>query len=240
MTDKERSEIQESLLLLYLRLNGYFVTGFIAHSKDKGKNLAEIDALAVRHPFNREPKREIGPSRFLHPKGADLLVCEVKSRGEPLQFNESFRENDEVIQDVLAWSGLFDEEETAEIARNLKPLLQPGVAASAAEIGVPGPRAITIRPLLCKPELRSRNHTQPWFLNEGEMFRFISDCLNPVVPRADCASVYSLNCWGSVLMPFVEYFKKELPPGIYGGIKGLYKYIETHRQRTVNSHSEKR
>jgi hypothetical protein len=62
MTDPERSDIQERLLHLYLRLNGYFVSGFIPHSHEHGKILTQVDALAVRHPFNCEPKRGIEPT----------------------------------------------------------------------------------------------------------------------------------------------------------------------------------
>src|SRR5260370_38308072 len=129
MTDQQRSNVQERLLHLYLRLNRYLLSGFIAHSHEHGKILAQVDALAVRHPYNREPKREIEPSPFLKPKGTDLLICEVKSHGQQLQFNESFRESDSVIQDVIRWAGLFDEAETVKIALDLKPLLQPSVVA---------------------------------------------------------------------------------------------------------------
>ena len=229
-TDKERSEIQESLLHLYLRLNGYFLSGFIAHSKDKGKILAQIDALAVRHPFNGEPKREIGPSPFLNPKGTDLLVCEVKSGGMQLQFNDSFRDNDVVIQDVLRWAGLFDEDETLEMARAIKPLLQPGTDSSKAARGVPGPRGITARPLLCSPEQESppRNN-QPWFLGGDEMFRYIAECVNPKTPRPDCATQYDTTQWGSALTPLVRYFKG-LPPGTRGGMQELYEHLEQEKK----------
>lgn len=68
----DRSEVQEALLSLYLRLNGYFITSFIVHSSEFGKNEAQIDALAVRHPFNAEPQREVDTSPFLaHEDGVD-------------------------------------------------------------------------------------------------------------------------------------------------------------------------
>ena len=90
IADKKRSDFQEPFCFSYLRLNGYFVSSFIVHSPERGKNITQVDALAVRHAFNREPNRVVRSSGFLKPKGTDLLVCEVKSRGEPLQFNESF------------------------------------------------------------------------------------------------------------------------------------------------------
>ena len=42
MTSKEESNIQENLVKLYLRLNGYFTTGFIIHS-NKNKIKSETD-----------------------------------------------------------------------------------------------------------------------------------------------------------------------------------------------------
>ncbi len=222
--DIKRSDIQEALLLLYLRLNGYFVSSFIVHSPEPGRNITQVDALAVRHPFNREPNRVVRSSEFLKPKGTDLLVCEVKSRSQPLQFNESFRENDTAIQNVLEWAGLFDQEETARIARDLKPLLRPSTPAPEAERGVPGPRETTVRPLLCSPERRSRRDNQPWFLCEREMFSYIAGCLNPEVARATCSTRYDINLWGLSLAPLVRYFKV-LPGGDEGSIQGLYKSL---------------
>jgi hypothetical protein len=224
IADKERSDIQEALLLLYLRLNGYFVSSFIVHSPEPGQNITQVDALAVRHAFNREPNRVVRSSGLLKPKGTDLLVCEVKSRGEPLQFNESFRENDAAIQSALEWAGLFDQEETVRIASQLKPLLQPSAPAAEAKRGVPGPRDTTVRALLCSPERRSRRENQPWFLCEQEMFSYIAGCLNPKAERETCSTRYDINLWGSSLAPLVRYFKG-LPGGDQGSIQGLYKSL---------------
>lgn len=228
-TDKARSDIQEALLHLYLRLNGYFVSSFIVHSPEFGRNITQVDALAVRQKFNREPIREIRPSPFLSPKGTDLLVCEVKSRYEQLQFNESFRDSDGAIRSVLSWAGLFDEEETIRIACDLKPLLQPCVLAREAEKGVPGTNETTVRPLLCSPEKRSRRDNQPWFLCGSEMFSHIAECLNPKTPREACSGQYDFNLWGLSLAPLVLYFKK-LHPGDHGGIEDLYESLNKKAQ----------
>ena len=228
-TDKERSDIQEALLHLYLRLNGYFVSAFIVHSSEHGRNTTQVDALAVRHPFNRESNREIGFSPFLNPKGTDLLVCEVKSRNQTLQFNKSFREDDTAIQSVLGWAGLFDEKETIRVARDLKLLLQPLTPARKAEIGVPGAGEIIVRPLLCSPEVCSRRDNQRWFLCGSEMFSYIAECLNPKTQRDSCSVRYDINLWGSSLAPLVRYFKK-LQPGDHGGIVDLYEFLSEQAQ----------
>ena len=75
---------------LYLRLNGFFVTGFIVHSPLHGQNRVELDALALRLPYNCEPERQIGPDPVLElsEKYTDLAICEVKSKGQQLQFNQ--------------------------------------------------------------------------------------------------------------------------------------------------------
>src|SRR5947208_601368 len=84
MPKNPRSRLQESLLHLYLRLNGFFVTGFIVHSPVRGNLRTEIDALAIRMGYHAEPERLIVPSSyFLGPAEGkiDLLICEVKGQG---------------------------------------------------------------------------------------------------------------------------------------------------------------
>jgi hypothetical protein len=225
MTDRERSNIQEALLQLYLRLNGYFVSGFIVHSPEHGKNVTQVDALAVRHPFNKEPGRVIGPSPFLNPKGTDLLICEVKSRNQQLQFNEPLRESNDAIKDVLRWAGLFDDEETTRIAGELKTLLQPATSAPKAERGVQGAREVTVRPLLCSPERRGCRPNQPWFLCGGEIFSFIAKCLNPEIARESCSARYDTKLWGW-LSPLVDYFKQR---AVGGEMPDLYRFLQDHR-----------
>jgi hypothetical protein len=51
----DRSDVQETLVSLYLRLNGYFVSGFIVHAQTGAKT--EMDVLAVRFPNQRESSR---------------------------------------------------------------------------------------------------------------------------------------------------------------------------------------
>ena len=77
MTDKERSTIQEQLATLYLRLNGYFTTGYIIHSNEK-KITGELDIVAVRFPFHHQDDTEHNSSEFLEiPKNIDLVIAEV-------------------------------------------------------------------------------------------------------------------------------------------------------------------
>jgi hypothetical protein len=224
MKEDHRAQVQEALLHLYLRLNGYFLSSFIVHAPEYGKNKTQIDALAVRHALNREPGRQIGPSPFLHPKGTDLLICEVKSRGQQLQFNEALREDDAVIQYVLRWAGLFDEEETIRIGRELRLILRPATPASKAETGIAGAGEITVRPLLCSPERRYFRTNQPWFVCGDELFSYIAKCVNPEKLRDTCSTRYDTTAWGSRFTPIVGYLKQRAPED-GGEISDLYKFL---------------
>src|SRR3989344_887667 len=120
-----RSDVQENLFSLYLRLNGYFVTGFIVHASNGSKT--EIDALAVRFPHHREPEREIGSSRVLDISDSlvDFLVCEVKSGKEDINFNTSFRDDTEAVASVLNRFGAFTDKEISELVPQIRDVLRP-------------------------------------------------------------------------------------------------------------------
>lgn len=225
------SEIQEALLSLYLRLNGYFVTSFIVHSPELGKNVTQLDAVAVRLPFNSEPERVILSSSFLALEQGitDILICEVKSHGQPLQFNPSFRDNDHGIESVLHWVGLFTEAEVLAVARDLKPLLQPETPCAKGKAGILGPRGTRVRPLFASPERYRAYDNQPWFLPGSEIFSYIGECLSPGVTRPSCSTRYDLNLWGAWLAPFVRYFKEERRPGDPGQVNDLYDYLRRSR-----------
>ena len=56
----DKSDIQDTLVSLYLRLNGYFVSGFIVHASSGVGT--EIDVLAVRFPQHEEPSGRFSPA----------------------------------------------------------------------------------------------------------------------------------------------------------------------------------
>ena len=201
-----RSDVQEALLHLYLRLNGYFTTGFIVHAPLRGMNRTQVDALAVRHPFSEEPERVLGPSPFLDlTQGVtDVLLCEVKSKGSQLQFNQSLRKAPDVALTVLRWAGLFSRNELAAIVQSLHPCLQPGYPRSKGAAGVLVHETIRVRALLCSLETTSPRPNQPWSLHGAELFRYIGECLTPYMERATCATRYDFSAWGSWLQPVVR------------------------------------
>lgn len=96
-----RSDVQETLVSLYLRLNGYFVSGFIVHAQ-KGA-ATEMDVLAVRFPSHQEPEREVQCCKHLAipSNQIDFIVGEVKGGQGAVNFNARFRENLGAIKTVL-------------------------------------------------------------------------------------------------------------------------------------------
>jgi hypothetical protein len=223
MDAKAKSQLQEQLVGLYLRLNGFFVTSFIVHSPVRGRNRSELDGLAIRHRYSVEPEREIGtdPALDLSQDYTDLVLCEVKSRGQPLHFNESLCDADGIAI-VLRWAGLFREDEISELATSVCDALRPRSPALSDAPTVRGPRNTRIRGLLFSPERNNQRSGQPWFLSGPQIFRFIWCCLSPAAPRLKCSTTYDLQLWGSQ-ESIVRYFKcQRTTPG---DMNALYQQI---------------
>ncbi|MDO8751359.1 MAG: hypothetical protein Q7K03_09500 [Dehalococcoidia bacterium] len=205
---KAKSKTQEDLVLLYLRLNGFFVTSFIVHSPDPGRNLTEIDALAIRMPHNAEPEREIGPHELLDLSSnhTDLVICEVKSKGQQIRFNEALTTNYQAVESVLRWSGLFLDEEIPGLAERLQEAFAQKPLPSSGPPCVIGPRGVRIRCLLFSPERKKRNGSQPWYITGPPVFEYVHRCLSPVQPRPECSVTYDFGLWWSQEW-IVRYFK---------------------------------
>lgn len=213
---KPQSRLQEDIVRLYLRLNGFFVTGFIVHSPIHGRNRAEIDALAIRMPHNSELEREIKPDQLLDLTNnyTDLVICEVKSLGKQLQFNRSLSANPDVATSVLRWSGLFHEEELPEIIARFCQVLEERPLPFSAPPTLIGPRGIRIRCLLFNLERNDRRKNQPWFITGPEVFDFIYRCLCPAQSRSQCSTTYDFSQWGDY-EPVVRYFKERGGQGAF-------------------------
>lgn len=199
--------MQEALVTLYLRLNGYFTSGFIVHSPILGRSRTEVDALATRFPHNAEPERGVQIADELDgsDEHVDFIIGEVKSRGQKLQFNEGLRAP-EPVGSVLRWWGFFTEEEVGALTGPVVNLLAPLPGARSAPTVV-GPRGARVRALLFSPERSSRRDSQSWFIPGPPMFAHIWRCFRPPVPRSSCSTTYDFGLWGSELEPIVRYFK---------------------------------
>jgi len=205
-----KAEVQESLVTLYLRLNGYFTSGFIVHSSIPGRNKTELDVLAVRFPLSAEPARDVDVAEELDKwdKGLDFIIGEVKSLGQQLQFNDGLRCSREAVSTILHWWGYFTAEERQALVDPMVTILAPLPGAASAPT-VPGPRNARVRAVLFSPERSQRRDNQAWFIPGPPIFAYIWRCFRPSVPRPACATTYDFGRWGRDLEPIVEYFKDE-------------------------------
>lgn len=215
----DKSDLQELLATLYLRLNGYFTSGFIAHAPDG--NLTEIDILAVRFPFNSEHEREIEPSEWLQiPRDrTDVLICEVKGQEEQLRFNSALRNNPESACKIVRWIGLFPNVEVEQISHRLQGIL------STQEVQTPEhfrnidieERRISFRSILFAPDRGTPVRNQPRYIPGDEMLGFIWSCLCPDHERPFCDVRYDFGLWGGY-EEIVSYFKDRKANGMGQGV----------------------
>jgi hypothetical protein len=205
----DKGRVQESLVTLYLRLNGYLTSGFIVHSPVHHENLSELDILAVRFPASNEPERGVDADPALFPSSAklDVVIAEVKSRGQQFRFNESLRTNPVAARTVLRWIGCFSEGEIGPLANELLQRLNPQDASSTEPPTVEGPRDTRVRGLLFSPESDTHRNNQPWFVPGPVILAFVWKCLRPPTPRPTCATTYDFGLWGPELEPIVQCFK---------------------------------
>ena len=198
MDAKKKSRVQEELLSLYLRLNGFFVTGFIVHSPIRGWNETEVDVLAVRFPYNREPERQVEPDPVLETSDQliDLAICEVKGGSKQPHFNTPLLASSDCIASLLRWAGMYQESEIGTLASQVQAALSSTNPPRSAIPCVLGPRQTRVRGLLCCPDRDTRRNNQAWFLSGPAMLSYISRCLCPSVPRSTCATTYDFVLWG--------------------------------------------
>ena len=227
----DKGKVQEALTTLYLRLNGYFTTGLIVHSAAAHGNNTEIDVLAVRLPKHEQQEREVGLSGELDCSAEllDIVIGEVKSFGQKLQFNEGVRSIESVTK-ILSWVGAFERGEIPDLAEKLRKLLEPKPIANSTALVVLGPRNTRIRALLFSPERNGHRGNQPWFLAGPPILEYLWLCLNPGGPRSECATKYDFGLWGSDLEPLVRHIKASpLPPTFKVFYEGLERTNGTAR-----------
>jgi hypothetical protein len=219
-----KSDIHELLAQLYLRMNGYFTTGFIVHSPEWGQARTEVDCLAVRHSHHCQPERQVGSSEFL---GAiegevDLILCEVKSDPGTIGFNKALREDGSALASVLQWSGLISEQRLDSVVDRVLPLLRDDVSADCAKAGVLE-GMVRVRPLTCCPPATVED-TKRWCLLGDEIFQFLEKCFNPAERRDTCSTRYNFQQWGYPFELIVRYIKDvDGSRGTRANLEDLYK-----------------
>ncbi len=240
MTSKEKSNIQENLVKLYLRLNGYFTTGFIIHSSDNKIN-SEIDNISIRFPNHNQSDTEHNSSEYLgFSKNIDIIISEVKSKGVKLQFNKSLYEKN-CIQNwykLLSWIGVFKSSQIETISDEIIRLIKPVQNSKLKDFRVIEDiktdfGLVNLRAILFSPEKISNNSSDK-IINWTEINDFIWLCLCPNEKRINCGTNYDLTAWGTEFEYIVEVYKsRKDEQNKLKNIEELYAEIE--KNKTANS-----
>ncbi|WP_318450598.1 hypothetical protein [Photobacterium leiognathi] len=231
LTDKERSQLQERLVRLYLRLNGYFSDGFIVHNDINGRISSEVDILGVRFPNHSESEREVGlcPRLQLNDSNdIDVLIGEVKSNGVSLRFNNAISANIEVLRKILNRVGAMEREVVDRCIADIHGLFSPKPINSDSVKRILIPESnVQISILLFAPETNNQRNNQNYFITGNDIFTYIWSCFRPENTRESCSVRYDFSAWGDY-EDIVRYFKdrdRKRP----GSINDLYAFVEQNR-----------
>lgn len=222
----QRAKLQECLASLYLRLNGYFVSGFIVHSPqiDKKTNRTQIDVLAVRFPHNSEPDRGVSPSEYLQISDdrTDILICEVKGGEEKLQFNRALRDDPHAVATTLRWIGAFTKPEINKLVKPVIDILSPQVHDTSESFREHAfGRRYRLRAVLFAPDRPYPRRNQPRFIPGEELVSYLWRCFREDEPRLECATRYDYGLWGEyegIVRCFKSVGCKPTMQEIYGAL----------------------
>jgi hypothetical protein len=209
---KKISEIQERIVSLYLRLNGYLQTGLIIHSKDWGDNYGEIDRLGVRFINHSQLERQIecDPNLKIGGENIDFVICEVKNK--EITFNDSVKTSPKAQfswHQIGSWSGLFNDNEIDGIVEN-GPSLVENTQTSISEYIVDSEQfgRIRLRPILFVFDSRGLQGRHGYLIVTGDqILDYIWECFDPEVRRETCSTTYPYTAWGTEFTDIVQYIK---------------------------------
>jgi len=207
--------IQESLVALYLRLNGFFTSGHILHANaenSRNSDNGDIDVLAIRLPYSQEKETGVAPSQYLGiDAGAiEIIIGEVKSGKRPIRFNNSIRDRENMKRVLLRIGFSNDEAYVSEIARILVEEMKPkriNNPDSCIEKVVTNLCPIRIRPIIFHLGYPSPLDNQPWFVGHQEIMDDIWRRLRLKLQPNTCQRAYNYELWGPVFIDIVKYFK---------------------------------
>ncbi|WP_026713370.1 hypothetical protein [Flavobacterium daejeonense] len=227
MDIKVRSQFQERLVCLFLRLNGYLQTGYIPHSNEWGNSGTDIDRIGIRFPHHSQDEREIKNFKNLDiPKNSiDIIIAEVKNNS--LQFNDPITKVEkraaENWKQILNWIGLFEKDEVKllipimiDIA-NKNGQIEDCTFSQYTHENKYG--KITIRPILFSFETKKTETSTKKWVNGEEILLFMWQCFCPDIRRDYCSTQYPFTLWGNEFSDIVEYLKDRHKKGI--GIPNL-------------------
>jgi hypothetical protein len=225
----KRSALQEKLVALYLRLNGYFTTGLILHSPNDNEVEGEIDIIGVRFRGHSQPDRVIDCSELLEiPKDSeiDIIVGEVKGSKKALQFNESLRLYPDRLQKLFKWIGIINAEDMKNIIDEFIEIVTPREIQSSKSFPAIPKNNFTIRPILFAPDRPQPRDNQAKYIQGDELINYCWKCFRPEYRRQTCETDYkAVNNWGEQFERLVGYFKdkdKKEP----GDVTELYQHFK--------------
>ena len=222
-----KSDVQETLFTLFLRLNGYFLTGYISHAPLHRGNRTEIDTLAVRFPYHSEPCLNILPCPALKvPANAvDCLICEVKGGNGRINFNAAFREDERSIRDALCRIGVFKPNDVEGVIPQIVTLLYPTTLRNQAGFPtIPFYKGrVQLRFILVAAEQEREGKSDCPYLYGDDLIQDIWKHFRPETSRVECDTRYNRDLWGEEYKTLVKYFKdreRQAP----GSLEDIYEY----------------
>jgi hypothetical protein len=226
----EKSDLEEHLVALYLRLNGYFTSGFIIHGNKQDKLRGEVDVLATRFPLNREPERKVGTSPELKvpTDRVDFIIGEVKNKKDVPCFNMPMYDI-ENIKYQLRWLGMFTDLEVSVISRELLNQLNtkddgfPNVQWSQSDGGNPLRPPCQVRLILF--DLNPENPTDPRCVSGEAVMKHTWACLRRDAQIKSCGRRYGYTAWGPVFEPMVMYFKDKKRKDHLGNVNEMIEQL---------------
>jgi hypothetical protein len=229
----DKSDIQETLVSLYLRLNGYFVNGFIVHAS-RGVG-TEMDVLAVRFPRYQEPEREVQPCQHLAipAERIDFIVGEVKGGSGGINFNARFRDNPQAIRSVLYRFGAFADAEIDRVCSAVADMLDPGKlkrSISFPEFDVTlceaaGMQKAKLRFVPFAAEQRRSSGVNRPYIFEDDLLGFVWRCFRTEQRRQRSDVRYNYELWGPQFVQLVRYFK-DASHTTHGTIQDIYRFYK--------------
>lgn len=216
-TIMKRSALQEKLVALYLRLNGYLTTGLIIHSPNDTEIEGEIDIIGVRFCGHSQPDRIINCSDALEiptDSEIDIIVGEVKGKKETLQFNESLRLYPDRLEKLFKWIGIINEINRKSIIDEFVCKVTPKEIQSSESFPVIKINKITLRPILFAPDRPQSRSNQIKYIHGSELIDYCWKCFRPENRRETCETEYkAVNNWGEQFERLVGFFKDKNEPG---------------------------
>jgi len=218
-----KSQFQEDIVKLFLRLNGYITTSLIIHSEQQGKNKTQIDVIASRFPFHSQEDRQVTSSPYLEipSDSIDIILGEVKGGNEKNQFNSALRDRDS-LEKLVKWIGIVSAEQTADIVNWLETELKPKEVNKLGTFPVLKVNSYSLRPIVFNLDSAAPRANEKKIVYGELILNYIWECFRPENQRATCSTTYPLNMWGHDLEPIVAYFKDKTKTSV-GSIEDLYK-----------------